>query len=162
MTKSYADGEVTIMAWRNRDRRAPRSLILREKDPTIYRNTVTAEVYAAQRPEPIIVPSTASSIEYHETYDGQKDRIKSTIVYPVLSDNNVLLGTLVVHCDKDRFFSNDDQLFWRSLLEIYAKRIAHQKLCLDVCYDLNLGDWIAAVDRNAIFDLAQNVAQDDS
>src|SRR6185437_14169845 len=45
MTKSYMDDNITILAWRNIDRRSPRSLFLRKTNPTIYNTTVTAHVY---------------------------------------------------------------------------------------------------------------------
>ena len=153
MTKSYRDKEITVLSWRNRDRRAPRSLDLRNSNPTIYANTVTAELYLAARPEAVIISDAAGDSRYHEIYPGQKQRIRSSIVYPVLSDNNVLLGTLVVHCDSPGFFKSDDKIYWAVLLEIYAKRIAYQKLCLDIFKELDLGTWISTVDPKVVFDL---------
>jgi len=43
-----------------------------------------------------------------------------------------------MHCDKPRFFVLSDLKFWRELLEIFAKRIALEKLRLDrgICSQL--------------------------
>ena len=131
MTKSYIDNYITIPAWANRDNRAPRSLRLRKNNPSIYESTVTAQIYRAPRPETIITEDTKSSPDYHELYAGQKNRICSSIVHPVLSHRNELLGTLVVHCNSPHFFLNQDIIYWRKLLEIFAKRIALEKMKMD-------------------------------
>jgi len=147
MTKDYSDEFITIWAWRNRDRRAPRSLLMRGNNPHIYANTVTATVYESERPEMIIIEDTRNNDDYKEIYAGQKHRILSSIIYPVFADNNELLGTLVTHCDRPMFFKICDQRFWASLLEIYAKRIAHQKVCLDVFRSVgDLTNWVSTVD----------------
>ncbi len=86
MTKSYRDGRITIPAYANRDGRAPRSMVLRAEQPDIYDNTVTARIYREQRPSPHIVEDTdAKAADYQELYPQQKKRIRSSIVYPVLS-----------------------------------------------------------------------------
>jgi hypothetical protein len=133
MTKSYHDGKITIPAYANRDGRAPRSMVLREKNPDIYDNTVTARIYREQRPSPHIVENTdAKAADYQELYPDQKKRIRSSIVYPVLSHQNTLLGTLVVHCDKNGFFEERDQKYWFDVVEIFAKRLALAKQRLDL------------------------------
>ncbi len=134
MTKSYKDGYITIPCAANRSGRKPRSMILREKDPNIYRNTETARLYSADRPDPIIIEDT-SKPSYAEVYPAQKERIRSSIIYPVLSENNVLLGTLVVHCDKTGFFQLHKKKFWSDLLEVFAKRIAVEKTKIDQLWD---------------------------
>ncbi|MFT3787635.1 MAG: GAF domain-containing protein [Tepidisphaeraceae bacterium] len=132
MTKSYIDHQITIPAAANRDMRTPRSMVLRKENPEIYSNTETASVYRAARPAAIIVEDTSNAgANYAELYAGQKERIRSSIIYPVLSDSNELLGTLVVHCDSPAFFSNSRQRFWFDLLEVFAKRIAVEKMKLD-------------------------------
>jgi hypothetical protein len=132
MTKSYADGEITIPAAANRDKRSPRSMVLRAENPTIYNDTETASVYRAARPAPIVVEDTrGTGTNYAELYAGQKDRIRSSIIYPVLSDRNELLGTLVVHCDVAGFFNQRRQKYWFELLEIFSKRVALEKMKLD-------------------------------
>jgi GAF domain-containing protein len=105
MTKSYVDGKITIYAYQNRDRRAPPSLLLREHDPDLYeRGTETSKIYQMVKPEMRIISNTFVGMpdevhgEYQSLYTGQLDRIKSSIIYPVLSDSNQLLGTVVVHC----------------------------------------------------------------
>lgn len=144
MSMSYRDGKITIYAWQNRDRRAPRSLVLRNTDPDLYSTTVTAQVYKDVRPEMRITEDTGKE-SYAEVYPGQRDRIKSAVVYPVLSPSNKLLGTTVVHCNKPGFFKNAEAAFWRKLLEIYAKRIAHEKIALDSFGQQHTFEWLAAV-----------------
>lgn len=132
MTKSYIDGRVTIPAAANREGRAPRSMVLRAQNPAIYEGTVTASIYRAPRPAPVIVENTArEDTQYSELYPGQKQRIKSSIIYPVLSDTNELLGTLVVHCDHAGFFSHRREKFWFDVMEVFAKRLALQKMKMD-------------------------------
>jgi hypothetical protein len=144
MTKSYKDEQITIYAYENRDHRSPRSLVLRAKNPAIYDATVTAEVYRQVRPDMLITEDTGKEA-YSEVYPGQRERIRSAIVFPVLSDENALLGTIVVHCNKPGLFKRADAKFWRKLLEVYAKRIAYEKLCLDQFCRLDLGRWVCGV-----------------
>ena len=40
---------------------------------------------------------------YAQLYPGELERLQSSVIYPILSDTNELLGTLVVHCDKTGF-----------------------------------------------------------
>lgn len=131
MTKSYGDGYITIPAAANRDGRAPRSMVLRAQNPQLYEDTVTASIYRASRPSPVIVEDTGTDAHYAELYAGQKQRIRSSIIYPVLSDSNELLGTLVVHCDRAGFFGSCKTKYWFDLFEIFAKRLALEKMKLD-------------------------------
>lgn len=133
MTKSYDDEKITIPCSANRSGRKPRSMILRKDNRNIYEDTETAKLYSLKRPDPIIIPDT-SSPEYAEIYHRQKDRIKSSIIYPVLCEDNILLGTLVVHCDRPLFFNIEKHKFWFDLLEIFAKRISIEKNKLDLLY----------------------------
>lgn len=144
MTRSYRDHEITIYAHQNRDHRAPRSLLQRDRDPLCYRETVTAEIYGQTKPEMRIVSDTSTE-PYAEVYSGQRERIRSSIVYPVLSDRNELLGTIVVHCNEPGLFKSEDARFWRKLLELYSKRIAYAKLCLDVFAETDFAKWAATV-----------------
>ena len=144
MTRSYVDKKITVYAYQNRDSRAPRSLLLREKASDIYDCTVTAEIYRETRPEIHIIEDTSRDA-YAEVYPGQRDRIKSSVVYPVLSDMNELLGTIVVHCNQAGFFKRGDTEFWRKLLEIYSKRTAWEKLCLDLFSEFDLALWAGQV-----------------
>lgn len=144
MTKSYADDEITIAAWANHDDRKPTSMQQRPTNPNVYDRTVTADIYRAARPEMRIVEDTSvPQSGYAELYAGQKERIKSSVVHPVLSSEYGLLGTLVLHCDKPGFFAERDQKFWRMFCEIFAKRLALAKLLLDAAMkatgDENLG-----------------------
>jgi len=132
MTKSYVDQCITIPACANRDGRAPRSMILRQQQNDIYDNTVTAVVYREKRPSVRIIEDTLDpKANYQELYPDQNRRIRSSIVYPVLSDTNELLGTLVVHCDHAGFFRLAEEKYWTDVLEIFAKRLALVKLKLD-------------------------------
>jgi GAF domain-containing protein len=132
MTKSYLDEEITIAAWANRADRKPTSMQQRASNPKVYERTVTADVYHADRPGMQIVEDTsASESGYAELYAGQKQRIKSSVVYPVLSSEYELLGTLVLHCDHPCFFAWRDEKFWRTFCEVFATRLALAKLQLD-------------------------------
>lgn len=123
MTMSFRDGHLTVAAAANKDNRMPRSLILREKNREIYGRTVSADIYRAPSPRINIVSDTGAE-NYNELYPEQKKRIKSSIVFPVLTPEYYLLGTLVVHCDKPKFFIPDKEKYFSDLLEIFAKRIA--------------------------------------
>lgn len=134
MSRDYEDGGVTIMAWASREGRAPKSLAQRPTRPAIYDSTVTASLYReadSQLPRPRMIENTADSTDYTELYAGQKSRIKSTIIYPVLSASNDLLGTLVLHCDREKFFEHREERFWYQLIEIFALRVAIEKLRMD-------------------------------
>ncbi len=132
MTKSYVDNKITIPASKNRDGRSPQSMVLRKNKPDIYDKTVTASVYKEERPDiQIIEDTTDPSCRYAELYPKQQQRIKSSIIYPVKSDKNELLGTLVVHCDKPGFFNLSRKKYWCDLFDIFAKRIAIEKIKMD-------------------------------
>ncbi|HED36944.1 MAG TPA: GAF domain-containing protein [Ignavibacteria bacterium] len=132
MTKSYNDKGITIPAFGNRKGRAPVSMKKRENNPNRYEGTITASLYREKRHSMCIIPDTSQSQEdYKELYPKQKERIKSSIVHPVLDDENKMLGALVVHCDKREFFKIEDKRFWNELLDIYAVRIALEKSRLD-------------------------------
>jgi GAF domain-containing protein len=68
---------------------------------------------------------------YAEIYSDQRQRIRSSVVYPILSSEYELLGTLVLHCDRTAFFLEEDRKFWRDFCELFAKRIALEKQLLD-------------------------------
>jgi len=94
-------------------------------------------IYREQKPSIRIIENTCDSkYNYNELYDKQKNRIKSSIIYPVLSPKNELLGTIVVHCDKNGFFKNEKEKFWIELLEIFSKRIAIEKMKMDFLFNL--------------------------
>jgi hypothetical protein len=135
MTRSYKDNKITIPASANRNGRSPRSMLLRPENPELYNHTVTAQIYESKKPTMVIVENTLNET-YNEVYEGQKQRIKSSIVYPVLSDTNELLGTIVVHCDKERFFKKNQGEIWGDIMEVYAKKIALEKVKMDVFYSL--------------------------
>ena len=144
MTTSYLDGGITIPAWANRDGRKPTSMQQRPENPTRYDRSVTADVYRAETPEMRLVADTADpQSNYAEIYPDQRQRIRSSVVYPILSSEYELLGTLVLHCDRAGFFQDADRKFWRDFCELFAKRIALEKQRLDKAvlpsYDVELG-----------------------
>ncbi len=148
MTKSHKDGEITIPNYRNRENRRPTSMNLREKNIHIYDNTITAIIYREARPTIHIIEDTSiPECGYEELYPNQQKRIKSTIVFPIMSSNNLLVGTIVVHCDQSFFFRLERKKFWSELLEVFAKRIAYNKIFLDsICskdnsVTLNISDY---------------------
>lgn len=130
MSESYVDGKITIAAWANRDGRAPKSLRMRQTNSDIYSETETAKLYADENKTVRIVES-ASGSDYKELYPGQKTRIQSSVIYPVLDDAFTLVGALVVHCDKKGFFRKSEVKFWRELLEPYTKRLALAAVAAD-------------------------------
>ncbi|WP_434300303.1 GAF domain-containing protein [Corallococcus exiguus] len=132
MSKSYIDQGITIPAYANRMGRAPKSMIDRQGHPERYNQSVTAEVYRDGRPEMRLISDTSDpKAGYVALYSGQTERIKSTIIQPVLSFDNRILGTLVVHCDQKGFFKNDDGKFWREIFEGFARNLALEKTRLD-------------------------------
>lgn len=139
MTLSYIDSKITIPCSCNKEKRTPTSMLMREKNPDIYQNTVTAEIYKEYndhcKPSFKIIENTiqetSPSKKYHFVYDNQKDRIKSSVVLPILSHKNELLGTLVVHCNATNFFREEQRSFWYEILQLFASEIGKNKLLLD-------------------------------
>lgn len=133
MTKSYIDKEITIPTFCNKERRSPTSMHRRNTNKKIYDNTVTAFVYREaknSKPQIHIVENTEDE-EYNEIYPQQKKRIKSSIIFPVLSPSNDLMGTIVVHCDRANFFLKKKERFWKEILEIFSVQIGREKIILD-------------------------------
>ena len=130
MTKSIEDHEITVAAWANRDARAPKSLSQRKKDPKLYIGTETDKLYQDENRSPRYISSTTAA-DYKELYPGQKTRIRSSVIYPVVDDRFMLHGTLVVHCDRENFFTKASDKLWRELLEPYTKRLALARVAAD-------------------------------
>lgn len=131
MTKSYRDNEITIPCSANKENRTPISMLHRTANPQIFSGTETDKIYNMERPVMVLIEDTAESPGYIETYRNQKRRIRSSVIMPVLSHENVLLGTLVVHCNKAGFFKNKMYDFWNELLEMFSVEIGYQKILLD-------------------------------
>lgn len=131
MTKSYIDGEITIPYSANKENRTPISMLLRKTNSNIFSQTETAKIYAMARPKMILIEDAVNNPGYAATYDGQKERIQSTVILPVLSHRNELLGTLVVHCNQANFFKSSRYDFWRELLEMFSVEIGYYKLIVD-------------------------------
>lgn len=139
MTRSYKDGKITIPCSCNKEKRTPTSMLSRAHNPDIYKNTVTAEIYREYddqcKPALKIIPDTTNVLpnqsKYHFVYENQNDRIKSSVVIPVFSHRNELLGTLVVHCNTANFFTETQRAFWNEILQLFASEIGKNKLLLD-------------------------------
>lgn len=133
MTKSCKDDGITIAAWANREGHRPRSLQTRPGNPRQYDSTVTQAVYEDPRHSEQIVEDTHDSRwnAHYRQYEGQRQRIRSAIVWPVLSSNYDMLGTLVMHCDEPGFFVSDHRKFWNEICAVYARRLALARLRLD-------------------------------
>lgn len=136
MTLSYEDSKITIPFSCNKEHRRPRSMLMRkngEKD--IYDKTITADIYHEyeknKNPLIKIIENTSQDNSYKFLYNKQEDRIKSSIVLPVLSHNSKLLGTVVVHCNSGGFFKKDKQDFWYEIMQLFASEIGKYKLILD-------------------------------
>lgn len=138
MTPSMLDNEITIAAWANRDARAPKSLATRRVNPKIYVGTETDRLYQDENRTPRFVSST-DTLSYKELYPGQKVRLKSSVIWPVVDDEFALRGTLVVHCDRVGFFSSSSEKLWRELLEPYTKRLALARVLAGRTCELGLG-----------------------
>lgn len=131
MTKSYIDKEITIPCSANKENRTPISMLNRSNNPKLYSGTETEKIYQMKRPVMVLIEDTAKATGYIETYEKQKERIRSSVILPVLSHENVLLGTLVVHCNKAGFFKQKEFDFWNELLEMFSVEIGYQKIMLD-------------------------------
>lgn len=131
MTKSYKDGEITIPYSANKENRTPISMLQRKNDPNTFNHTETAKIYEMTRPCMLLIEDTYENKNYAEIYDGQKKRIRSSVVLPVLSHHNELLGTLVVHCNQAKFFQQTRYDFWRELLEMFSVELGYNKLMMD-------------------------------
>lgn len=141
MTQSPEDGKITIAAWANRQNREPVSLTIRDKNPDIYEQSATADMYRQakeRKPSQRIVESTIKAgDEYRALYPDQKQSIRSTIIHPVFSLGTELVGTLVLHSDREGYFKESDYSFWRELLEPVASRIALERERLDATATLS-------------------------
>ncbi len=143
ITQSYLDSGLTIPAYANRNRRVPRSMKGRNGNPSHFDETVAAQLYREKKTTPrlqIISATDDPEYSYVEIYPGQKERIKSSLVHPVLSPQNALVGVLVVHCDRSRFFREEDRRYWTELLELFAKRLALEKVKLDALSESQVAD----------------------
>ena len=133
MTRSYRDAKITIAAWANPNDRMPNSLAKRRRQPDIYATTKTAAVYGMDEPFELIVDDTHKPEHQHNYVLGpdQRDRIRSHIVWPILSPAHSLLGTFVLDCSEPYFFRPEDRPLWQTFCEAHSEPIALEKLRLD-------------------------------
>ena len=131
MTLSYKDSKITIPCSCNREKRTPTSMLMRANNPDIYKNTITAEIYREYaedcKPTFKIIEDTSRGSSHRQryqfVYENQQERIKSSVVLPILSHKNELLGTLVVHCNSTCFFKEDQRAFWYEILQLFASEL---------------------------------------
>jgi hypothetical protein len=126
ITPSLRDSELTIASWCNRDNYRPISLRLRkEGDKNIYRRTQAAKMIEGRVTDTLVIEDTSAPTENYEAlYDGQKARIRSSVLHPILSPKNEHLGVLVLHCEQTKFFRARDTRYWRELFSVFAPTIA--------------------------------------
>jgi hypothetical protein len=126
ITPSLQDQELTIASWCNRDNHRPKSLSLRlEGNTRIFRLTEAAKMIEKGTTETIVIEDTSAPTEnYQPLYEGQKARIRSSVLHPILSPKGKHLGVLVLHCERHRFFSGDDRRYWHELLSVFGPTIA--------------------------------------
>lgn len=132
MTRSFIDGEITIAAWANSAERRPSSLSKRATNPHVYDTTKTAQVYRMDEPLPIMVDDTHRP-EHSGNYvldTHQRGRIRSHLVWPVLSPQHELLGTFVIDCTEVGFFRPEDEILWEDFCEAHARPLALEMLRL--------------------------------
>lgn len=145
MTLSYNDGMLTIAGYSNRERKQPTSMLKRKDNIDHYKDTVAAELYnlynehkhpamviVSDTTQPISIPGIEEKKEYKALYSGQLQNSKSSIIVPVLSRKDELLGVMVVYCDQKDFFKEEDRRFWEAMTELFAVEIGTYKLILDV------------------------------
>lgn len=126
ITSSIRDSELTIAAWCNRDNLRPKSLLIREREDTrIYQLTEAAKMISKRITDTIIIEDTSEPAKnYQHLYEGQKERIRSSVLHPILSSKNEHLGVLVLHCERAGFFRDKDRWYWRELLSVFSAPIA--------------------------------------
>ncbi len=126
ITPSFRDSELTIAAWCNRDNRRPKSLLLRdENNIKIYGRTEAAKMISSRIMDTIVIQDTSDpNANYESLYEGQKVRIRSAVLHPILSPKSEHLGVLVLHCERAGFFLKDDRRYWHELFTVFAPSIA--------------------------------------
>jgi GAF domain-containing protein len=125
ITPSLEDSELTIASWCNRDSVRPKSLLMREKERDIYRKTEAYKMIVERTTETLVIEDTSAPKEnYEQLYAGQKTRIRSCVLHPILSPKSEHLAVLVLHCDQAGFFRLSDRRYWRELLSVFAPSIA--------------------------------------
>ena len=126
ITQSLCDSELTIASWCNRDNFRPKSLLLRtEGDKTIYHRTEAAKMIEKRITDTLVIEDTSAPTENYEAlYEGQKARIRSSVLYPILSPKSEHLGVLVLHCERTKFFRVNDARYWRELFSVFGPSIA--------------------------------------
>lgn len=126
ITPSLRDSELTIASWCNRENLRPKSLLIRiQEDTKIYQRTRAAKMISNRVTDTIVIEDTSAPMEnYEHLYEGQKERIRSSVLHPILSPKNEHLAVLVLHCDQTGFFRVDDRRYWHELFSVFAPSIA--------------------------------------
>lgn len=126
IARSLRTQALTIPAWRNRDRRKPRSLTAQEEGQIdIYDRTEAAKMIASKEPKTRVISDTsARGADYNSLYDGQKTRIRSSVLHPVLSPAGDVLAVVVLHCEREKFFREEDTRYWHELFTLFSPLVA--------------------------------------
>lgn len=140
MTESYIHSyenknktvpSITIAVWRNfNSDKEPSGRGILAENPKFYANTEAAKMYYGEYKKEIkIISSTEQAnitINKEDVY-----KLQSMVIAPVLSQSNKLIGTLVVHCNEENFFQEDNKAFFDTLLKIFTESIKKDKVMLD-------------------------------
>ncbi len=132
ISKSMIDSELTIYAWKNPHERMPPTLELRRLNPKILEESIASQIYKNPVNRVRVIENTATDESYKELYPGQAKRLASSIVFGVMSPQSIILGAIVVHCNRALFFKKTDAAFWSDVLEPFAKRIALFRVRLEM------------------------------
>lgn len=122
---------ITIAAWRNfNSDKEPSGRSALADNPQFYASTEAAKMYYGEYKKEIkIISSTEKAnitINKEDVY-----KLQSMVIAPVLSQGNRLIGTLVVHCNENNFFQEDNKAFFDTLLKIFTESIKKDKVMLD-------------------------------
>lgn len=139
MTKSYLDDEITISVSCNKKHLHPKSIAIRYRyeennfdNQRVYEKTETAKIYENNSTCMTLISNTSDGKSgYVFLHENQENRIKSTIISPVLSNNSLVIGTIVVNSDQKNFFKEIDRKFWDDLISVFSVEIAKEKVILD-------------------------------
>lgn len=141
---------IVIAAWKNFNDKQPRGMLQLDKNPKYYiygnPDANTEEEKGKSEPYKMYEDSRAGKdikIRINETTKDiimqEEDRTKfqSSIVAPVSTNSNELIGVLVIHCNKEGFFSTNDEVFLSNIMNVFTAGIKKEKLILDAIYKIS-------------------------
>lgn len=122
---SLSDNALTVAAWCNRDNRRPKSLLVQAENRDIFQETEAAKMIRNRTVDSVILEDTSSTqLNYVPLYEGQKARIRSSVLHPILTPKSEHMGVLVLHCEIVQFFKQADQRYWHELFSVFAPSLA--------------------------------------